>query len=539
MYLIIDNYDSFTYNLYQYMTEIGIKDIKVARNNKITVDRIRYMHPEGIIISPGPGRPQDAGISVETVKHFAGKIPILGVCLGHQAIGYTFGARIIGAQKIVHGKIDRIYMDGKGLFRNIPSPAQFTRYHSLIVVRESLPECFEVTAVSSNGKIMGIRHKDFILEGIQFHPESIASEYGKRILENFIHYKKEPLNVPMVISKILEKIDLSKTEASYFMEELTEGHLTNAQIAAFLIAFNAKGVTAPEIAGLASVLNRNMNKITIAHPVLDTCGTGGDEKQTFNISSLAAIVASSCGVSVAKHGNRSVSSQSGSADFYEKLGIPINLEPEKSRILLKKTGFCFLFAPLYHESMKHAAQVRREIGIKTVMNILGPLINPAYSQYQLIGVFSEDLLDAVADAAILLGKKRVMVVHGLDGLDEISVTTPTQVVEIDENNNHHKYLLEPSDYGIPHFNLSELRGGNPEQNTVIAYKLLNGKGNNAVKEAVQLNAGAALYVAQHAPNIKEGYYMAKEAIESKRTLQKLEEIVKTGKMLKSSLNYSF
>ncbi|RKX92755.1 MAG: bifunctional anthranilate synthase component II/anthranilate phosphoribosyltransferase, partial [Spirochaetes bacterium] len=182
MVLLIDNYDSFTYNIYQYISEIGVDDISVIRNDKITVSKIEEMSPTSIVISPGPGRPENAGITVEVIKYFSGKIPILGICLGHQAIGYAFGGRIIGAKNIIHGKTDDVSMDGKGLFRNIPSPAKFTRYHSLVIDPDRLPDQFEISATSSDGEIMGIRHKKYLLEGIQFHPESIASEFGKKLI---------------------------------------------------------------------------------------------------------------------------------------------------------------------------------------------------------------------------------------------------------------------------------------------------------------------------------------------------------------------
>jgi anthranilate synthase/phosphoribosyltransferase len=532
MYLLIDNYDSFTYNLYQYIVQISGKEVEAVRNDRIEINGIEKMAPEGIILSPGPGRPENAGICVDLIKHFAGRIPILGVCLGHQAIGHAFGATISGARNIVHGKTDDIFLDGKGLFRNIPSPARFTRYHSLVVKRDTLPQVFEITATSSDGEIMGIRHKSFILEGIQFHPESIASENGKKVLKNFLSYKLEPFNIAGGLEKILSGENLSQDEAEFFMEELTNGELTNAQIAAFLIAFNSKPVTSYELAGLASVLQRRKKSISFQRPLLDTCGTGGDGKGSFNISSMAAVIAASCGACIAKHGNRGVSSRSGSADFYRCLGIEIDLSPEKAVELLANTNFSFLFAPIYHSSMKHAAQVRRELGIKTVMNLMGPLVNPADADHQLIGVFSEDLCLPMAQAAKLLGKKRVMVVHGLDGFDEISVSAPTKVVEIDEKEEVREYTLDPQDLGLELVPVEELEGGTPEENARIAVDILHSRGRPALIEAVLLNAGAALYVYEFCESIEEGYRKAKEALESGRVEQKLNQIREESVRLK-------
>jgi anthranilate synthase/phosphoribosyltransferase len=546
MHLIIDNYDSFTYNLFQYLLQMGLSDIKVIRNDKTTVSEIAQMAPEGIIISPGPGRPENAGISVEVVKQFAGKIPILGVCLGHQAIGYAFGARIIGANEIVHGKTDEIDHDGKGLFRNIPPSSLFTRYHSLVLSRESIPDELEITATSRDGEVMGVRHRQFALEGIQFHPESIASEYGKKLLKNFINYKREPLSIPQFLGKVLEGRDLLEDEASYFMEEMTNGELSDAQLASCLTALNSKKIKAHEIAGFASVLQKLKKSISVSKPLLDTCGTGGDGTHSFNISSMAAIVASACGACVAKHGNRSVSSKSGSADFYSELGIPIDLPPPRAAAFLEKTGFVFLFAPIYHGSMKHAARVRRDMGIKTVMNLMGPLLNPADAEYQLIGVFSEELCTPMAEAAKLLGKKRVMVVHSLDGFDEISVSAPTRVVELDENGNLNDYILDPGKLGIKkmppidpdikdsgHQDSShqDLAGGTPKENVLLARDLIESGGKPVLKEAVLLNTGAALRVYGLAEDIKDGYKLAKDALESGKVKQKLDQIVEEGKKM--------
>jgi para-aminobenzoate synthetase component II len=185
MLLMIDNYDSFTYNLVQYLGELG-EDIRVFRNNRITVREIESMHPERIVISPGPCTPKEAGISIEAIIHFAGKVPILGVCLGHQSIGAAFGGDIIRAPRLMHGKTSRIYHDGKTVFKGLPNPFEATRYHSLLIRRETLPDCLDITAWTDVGEIMGVRHKEFLLEGVQFHPESILTTVGKDLLRNFL-----------------------------------------------------------------------------------------------------------------------------------------------------------------------------------------------------------------------------------------------------------------------------------------------------------------------------------------------------------------
>ncbi|MBN2441162.1 MAG: bifunctional anthranilate synthase component II/anthranilate phosphoribosyltransferase [Spirochaetales bacterium] len=526
MYIIIDNYDSFTYNLYQYLCEITDKEVKVFRNDAITdVKQIADLKPEAIIISPGPGRPEDAGISVETIKYFKGKIPILGVCLGHQAIGYAFGAEIIQAKRIVHGKVEEITLDGKGLFRNIASPSRFTRYHSLAVSKDSVPDSMEITAVAKDGEIMGLRHKKFLVEGIQFHPESMASEFGKRLLQNFLHYKRESLDMKEILVKLIKGENMSFDEAESFMDEVTEGNVTNSQLAAYLAAINAKGPAAEEIAGCASILKKKRKRIEVDQPLVDTCGTGGDGLGTFNISSLCAIFAAACGVSVAKHGNRAVSSKSGSADFYKELGIKIDLDPESTTTLLVNTGFAFLFAPLYHKAMKHAVQVRRELGIKTIFNLIGPLSNPAGAEHQLIGVYSRDLCLPVARAARLLGVKRIMVVHGLDGMDEISVSSVSRIIEINEDGEENDYVLDPRTIGVNIYRSEELKGGDAKKNAEIARAILSGDDYPGIREAVLLNTGAALYIAGNVQSIQEGYEKAKKAYADGSVKMKLEQII--------------
>jgi anthranilate synthase/phosphoribosyltransferase len=561
MYILIDNYDSFTYNLYQYLLEVSGDDVKVFRNDRITLEEVERLGPKGIVISPGPGRPEEAGISVPLVRHFAGRVPVLGVCLGHQAVGYAFGGSVRRAKNIVHGKTDEIALDGKGLFRNIPSPSRFTRYHSLVVGKEDLPAELEVTAVSSDGEIMGLRHKCHVIEGIQFHPESIASEYGKKILKNFVHYRRTPFNVSSGLAKLTAGRDLSEEEAALFMDDLTEGELSDSQTAAYLTALSGKRANAREIAAMAAVLIRKKRGFTFDKPLLDTCGTGGDGKETFNISSLSAIVACACGACVAKHGNRGVSSPSGSADFYRELGVPVDLDPESARRLLERTGFTFLFAPLFHDSMKHAARVRRELGIRTVLNMLGPLLNPADAQYQLIGVYGEELVRPLAESLALLGKKRAMVIHGLDGTDEISPCAPTRVAELNAAADGRieivEYTLDPRELGVPIVDPSALRGRGARENALTARRVLAGPragaslggaasnaaadtaaGDAAVADAVCLNAGAALYLYGLARSVAEGYALAKSAVESGTALEKLDEIAEEGRRISAELKES-
>ncbi len=545
MILLIDNYDSFTYNLYQLLRELsgaGVghpgEEVLVVRNDRLTLEEVEALAPRAIVLSPGPGRPEEAGICLEAIRRFTGRVPILGVCLGHQAIGAAFGARIVAARRIVHGKTEQINLDGRGLFRGIPLPATVTRYHSLVVDPAALPEELEITATSQDGEIMGLRHRVHPLEGVQFHPESVGTPFGRKLLANFLQYRREPFPAAQLLSRILSRVDLSFIEMEEFMEELTEGNLNGSQIAGFLVGLNAKGFTPREIAGAASVLRRKKTPFPGAlrsgPPLMDTCGTGGDGIGTFNISSLAAVVAAACGARVAKHGNRAVSSRCGSADFFAGLGLRVDHAPETSARLLASTGFSFLYAPLYHPAMRHAAQVRRELGMKTIMNLVGPLSNPAGASCQLIGVFAEGLCRPVAEAARLLGVERALVVHGLDGQDELSVTGPTRLVEL-RDGELRESLFDPAQVGLAPFPLAALQVGPVEENVRIARAIVEADGGDAagerssardaVRAAVLLNAGAALHVCGLAEGIEAGYRLARQALEEGRVKEKLEQIV--------------
>ncbi len=529
MIVMIDNYDSFTFNIYQYLKEITGDEIQVYRNDKITLQDLKNLNPDHIIISPGPGRPEEAGISLDTIRYFNGKVPILGICLGHQAIVQALGGKIVSAARIVHGKVEPMEHDGKGLFRNIPRNTPYTRYHSLAAEEASLPECLEITARSADGEIMGIRHKSHTLEGVQFHPESIGSEQGHQLLKNFLKYKREPLAKTALLKKVLDRQDLSEKEAADFMDELTEGNLSEAFMASMLTALNAKGIRPQEVAGCARILAKKKLKVHIPGKSVDIVGTGGDGRGTFNISSFSALIMAACGVPVAKHGNRAVSSRSGSFDFYKSLSIPVDSDPEEAAEMVKKYGFSFLFAPIFHGAMRFAAPVRREMGIKTIMNLIGPLSNPAEAECQLIGVWDRELCPVLARAARLLGVQRVMAVHSEDGLDEISPAAPTRIFFIDEHGIETDTTFHPSDVGISGIKTEDLVGGSAEANARAAIAMLKGKGSRALKEACYLNAGAAAFVYGKTESIEEGYKMARKALESgdvTRLVQKLRKVQK-------------
>ncbi|WP_443738642.1 bifunctional anthranilate synthase component II/anthranilate phosphoribosyltransferase [Treponema sp.] len=530
MILVIDNYDSFTFNVVQSLQMYTKQEIRVVRNDEYSVVQLAQMKPDFLVISPGPGNPSQAGVSVEAIRFFAGKVPVLGICLGHQAIGEAFGAKIVHAKNVCHGIIQDIELDGKGLFRTIGKNCKFTRYHSLVIDEKSLSSDFEVTARAKDGDIMGIRHKTLPIEGVQFHPESIASEHCKDIFLNFVNYRRENLPVADYLNQLLEKKDLTEEQASFFMENVADGTMDERVMAAILVAIQAKGVSVSEMTGCARALLKIKTPFVCEKKGLaEIVGTGGDCKGSFNISSLSAIVVASCGQPVAKHGNRAVSSKSGAADFFENLGINIMAEPEKTAALVEKTDFGFLMAPVYHAAMRFAAPVRKVLGIKTIMNILGPLLNPAGAEYEVLGVFSKSLLRDYARAAKKLGAKRVMTVASDDGYDEISPCAKTHAFLIDERGHEASFIIEPSKFGITDAEEDELFGGNGKENAALGIEVLNGKGKKTIRYAVGMNAGAVLYLSGKAKNLKEGYDMALESIDTGKALAKLNEIVEVSR----------
>lgn len=331
------------------------------------------------------------------------------------------------------------------------------------------------------------------------------------------------------INLIISNISLSETEMAECMTEIMEGRATDAQIGAFLTALRIKGETIEEITGAARIMREKATRIKAPEGVIDTCGTGGDMSGTFNISTTAAIVVAASGVPVAKHGNRSVSSRSGSADVLEALGINIELPPDKVERCLFETGFGFLFAPLFHPSMKFAVGPRREMGIRTIFNILGPLTNPAGARHQILGVFADKLTEPLASVLGNLGTADAMVVHGEDGLDEITICNGTRVSRYREGKVE-TYYVTPEDFGFQKTDLEHLIGGDKGRNAEITFSILNGE-QGPKRDIVLINSAAALVVAGIINDFKTAADIAAETIDSGKAIKKLEEIKKVSHSL--------
>ncbi len=327
-----------------------------------------------------------------------------------------------------------------------------------------------------------------------------------------------------VLRKVVSGENLTRLEAYRVMNEMMEGKVTPSQIASLLTSLRMKGETVEELIGFAQGMRSHATRVyhDLPHAV-DTCGTGGDGGKTFNISTAAAFVAAAAGVPIAKHGNRAVSSQSGSADVLEELGMDIRLNAKEAQHLLFQTGLCFLFAPLFHQTMRHVMPTRTELGFRTCFNLLGPLVNPAGVKIQLLGVYDPALTENVAHVLSELGIERALVVAGLDGLDEITVTAPTRISEVKEGEVK-TYDVTPEQLGVKTFPMEEIAGGSAEYNARLIRGIFDGK-KGAAREVVLVNAGAAIYLAGRASSIREGVRLAAEMIDSGKAKEKLAEVI--------------
>lgn len=508
MIVLLDNYDSFTYNISQLLSMLG-HTVEVHRADHITLNEIAAKEPELLVISPGPGTPEQAGISIDAVKTFAGKIPILGICLGHQAICATFGIPIIRAKRIVHGKTEKILHDGTGIFQGIPKDVVVTRYHSLVADRSYIPPTLRIIAESYDGDIMAVEHTDYRCVGIQFHPESIGTQYGSTMIENFLRATRDVLPLREAIP-VMETRTLTVDEAKSVMDSITAGYASDAQIGAFCQTFRMRAPSAEELAGFA----RSLRDQAIPFPApdtnevrLDTCGTGGSLTKQLNVSTASAFIAAATGIGVVKHGNRAASSRSGSADVLEALGVNITQSAQEAYTLYRSCGMTFLFARTFHAAMRHVAAARNSLGFKTIFNCIGPLANPAAATHQIVGVYDRTLLQPMAHALKLLGVTRALVVHAHNGLDEISSTCPTDIADL-HNGSVSMYTVTPHDFGITTTPEEISNIGDAHSNARILRSILSGEDSPAAR-LVQVNAAAALYCAGISSTLKKGYRHAR------------------------------
>ncbi len=534
--LFIDNFDSFTYNLVDDFCKRDCEarvyraDTPLAELQKVAAE----FRPDLLVISPGPGTPSTAGVTLEAIGYFKDKLPILGVCLGHQGIGQYFGGEVGHAAQPMHGKASRVTHNNKHIFQGVDNPMQAGRYHSLCITR--MPECLEVTA-EFEGVVMGLRHISLPIYGVQFHPESILTPCGGRIIDNMLaiaseynatHKVRQTKTITEYIEPVLKMQNLSQEKASEVMDVIFEYNVPEAQIAAMLTALRVKGTTAAEIAGFAGSLKSHAVKVTPkSHDLVDTCGTGGGAVKTFNISTAAALVAAGAGAKVAKHGNRGITSKCGSADVLEALGVKIDVSPDVVARCIDEAGIGFMFAPMFHPAMKYVGPTRKSLGFRTLFNILGPLANPANARAQIMGVADESLMETIAEALLLLGSRYAMVVHS-DGLDEIGLAAHTRTIVVKDGNTT-RGLIKPEEYGLNLCSMDDLRGSDAASNAETVRGVLCGKVKGPKKDIVVLNAAAAIIAAGLAPDFRPAIGMARDSIESGRAESCLERLIQISR----------
>ena len=533
MILLIDNYDSFVFNVEQYVKELTNEEVRCVRNDKITLEEIKKLNPSKIILSPGPKHPKDSGVCLEILQANLG-VPVLGICLGHQAIGLSFGTKIKRLDDPLHGKTSFIDVKNKEpLFAGLPDRFEVMRYHSLYV--DELPASLSADAVSDDGVVMALSVKDKPIFGIQFHPESYFTQYGKKIVENFVNYKaKKEVKEPKIRSlkpyliKLQESIPLDDSDFEQICEIIASREYEIVQLSALLVLISEKSLYPKSLAALAKNILKYSQTYRDDTPMIDLCGTGGDGFKTINISTTVAFILASLGIKVAKHGNKAVSSKSGSSDVLEILGVKSEKSLAKQRENLASKNLAFFHAPFFHPLVGEVREVRQRLGIRTVFNVLGPLLNPNLNlTNQLVGVYHKPVLKLYAQTLKILGRKHALVVRGDDGLDEITLCSETSVVEL-KNGEIFEYSITPEQFGFKRALHSDIEGGTPEENAKTLIRTLKGEEQGAKFDIVVFNAMFALYAADGAKSPDEAKKMVLEAINSGKAYKFYEEFIKAG-----------
>lgn len=548
MILMIDNYDSFVFNVEQYLKEMTDDEVITVRNDAITIDDIKKMNPSKIIFSPGPKHPKDSGICLEILNNTdeLGNIPILGICLGHQAIGMNFGGEIKRLENPLHGKTSEITVlsENSVLFKNLPKKFKVMRYHSLYV--DDIPEDLEVTAKSEDGVVMAVEHKSKNIFGIQFHPESIFTEYGKNMIRNFLsievsetlqndensnntNEKGNFIDMNKYLKKLQENIALTDTDFREICKIIDSKNYDIVQLGALLVLISEKSLYPESLTAFVKNILEYSTTFEDDSDMIDVCGTGGDGFKTINISTAVAFILGAMGVNVAKHGNRAISSKSGSSDVLDKLGVPLENSLANQIEKLHVKNLAFFHAPFFHKLVGEVREVRSRLGIRTVFNILGPLLHPNTKlKYQLVGLYHEPVHRLYAETLQLLGRKHALAVRGNDGLDEITICDDTKIIEV-KGEQILEYTVSPESFGFKRAFHSEIEGGTPEENAEILVKILKGEEKSAKFDIVVLNAMFALYTADVVDHPAKAKDMVLEAIESGKVYEFYKDYVKITK----------
>ena len=517
MFLLIDNYNSFTYKLVQAFYSLGQNPVVVKNDDPRLPELARHPDLSRVCISPGPGHPENAGLCLEFLRLLDPSVPVLGVCLGHQILGAFGGARVAEAPFVMHGKCSDIVHDGTGLFRGLPNPMRAGRYHSLAVYpQDGAP--FTATAHDAEGVVMALRYKDRPWVGVQFHPESVLTPEGVRLLGNFPQEILPEGHGTNSIDTILETLasgsDLGADMAATGFSALMDGAMTPAQAGSFLMGLRMKGESPLEMAhATRAALARAVRVDGLEGPFIEVVGTGGDRRSSFNCSTGTALTLAGMGYKVVKHGNRAVSSRSGSADVLEGLGVPLDIAPEDAPLMLRERNFVFLFAQRFHPCFRNIAPLRRELGIRTLFNLLGPLINPARPSHILLGVARPDLLRLMAETLAQSPVRRAAVVCGAGSYDEITPLGVNEMILL-RDGELTPFTLDPADFGIPPCAPEDLAVSSREEAVNVLRELLNGGGPSAMRDMLALNVGMGIHLLEDQLPLAVCMARAREALAS-------------------------
>lgn len=523
MILLIDNYDSFVFNIKTMLNQLTNDEIAVYRNDKITLDEIKRLSPNAVILSPGPKHPKDSGICLEIFKARL-NVPVLGICLGHQALGLCFGAKIQRLKEVAHATSSQISLIAQSeLFREFPKDFSVMRYHSLEVV--DLPSELEALAYTKDKVLMAMRHKDLPYFGVQFHPESYFSEYGLKIFENFLKFKgqtsqktSEKPTLTSFITKLQDNQGLNTDDFARICQIIASREYEAVQLGALLMLITEKSLDERSLSALVSNILKYSQTFNDESEMIDIVGTGGDGFKSINVSTTTAFILGALGVKVAKHGNRAISSASGSSDVLSALKIPAFDSIAKQVKVLDEQGLTFFHAPFFHSLVGEVKEVRAKLGVRTVFNVLGPLLHPNLSlKYQLMGNYHAPVHRLLIEVLRNLGRKHALVVRGNDGMDEISICDETSIYEL-KDGQIFNYTISPEQFGFKRAFHSEIVGGDAKQNAKILLDTLSGKQKGAKFDIVVLNAMFALYTANRVPTPAQAKDIVLEAIHSGKVI---------------------
>lgn len=523
MILLIDNYDSFVFNIKTMLNQLTNDEIAVYRNDKITLDEIKRLSPNAIILSPGPKHPKDSGICLEIFKARL-NVPVLGICLGHQALGLCFGAKIQRLKEVAHATSSQISLIAQSeLFREFPKDFSVMRYHSLEVV--DLPSELEALAYTKDKVLMAMRHKDLPYFGVQFHPESYFSEYGLKIFENFLKFKgqtsqkvSEKPTLTSFITKLQDNQGLNTDDFAQICQIIASREYEAVQLGALLVLITEKSLDERSLSALVSNILKYSQTFNDESEMIDIVGTGGDGFKSINVSTTTAFILGALGIKVAKHGNRAISSASGSSDVLSALKIPAFDSIAKQVKVLDEQGLTFFHAPFFHSLVGEVKEVRAKLGVRTVFNVLGPLLHPNLSlKYQLMGNYHAPVHRLLIEVLRNLGRKHALVVRGNDGMDEISICDETSIYEL-KDGQIFNYTISPEQFGFKRAFHSEIVGGDAKQNAKILLDTLSGKQKGAKFDIVVLNAMFALYTANSVPTPAAAKDIVLEAIYSGKVI---------------------